>query len=73
MQRGATADGGTTGGYRACQRQTWRAITGEEPRVAMLSFSSTVVPVTPALPTSSRRQKSSVARTKAGCRWRIAV
>mgnify|MGYP002232529374 CR=1 FL=1 len=40
--------------------ETWRAITGEEPRVAMLSFSSNGAPVTPALPTSSRRQKSSV-------------
>ncbi len=40
LQRSAAADGGAAGGYRSRQRRHWRAITGEEPRVAMLSFSS---------------------------------
>lgn len=40
--------------------ETWRAITGEEPRVAMLSFSSNGSARPPVLLTSSRRQKSSV-------------
>ncbi|XPE23388.1 phosphate acyltransferase [Shigella sonnei] len=66
------ADGGTTGGYRACQRENVTPSPGEEPRMAMLSFSSNGSAITPALPTSARR-KSSVTRTKAGCRWRVAV
>lgn len=40
LQRGAATDGGAAGGYRYRQRRYRRAITGEEPRVAMLSFSS---------------------------------
>lgn len=40
LQRSAAADGGAAGGYRYRQRRHRRAITGEEPRVAMLSFSS---------------------------------
>ncbi len=48
---------------------TWRAITGEEPRVAMLSF-STAAPVTPMLPTCSRRQ-SSFANVRRNCLWTV--
>lgn len=40
LQRSAAADGGAAGGYRYRQRRHRQAITGEEPRVAMLSFSS---------------------------------
>lgn len=40
LQRGATADGGAAGGYRACQCRNGAPSPEKEPRVAMLSFSS---------------------------------
>ncbi len=70
LQRSAAADGGAAGGYRYRQRRHRRAITGEEPRVAMLSFSSNGSAVTPMLPTCSRRQ-SSFANVRRNCLWTV--
>ncbi len=52
--------------------ETWRAITGEEPRVA-LSFSSNGSARHPCVANVQQATEIVVARPKAGSRWRVTV
>ncbi len=70
LQRSAAADGGAAGGYRSRQRRHGRPLPAKSRAWRCCHFQATAAPVTPMLPTCSRRQ-SSFANVRRNCLWTV--